>query len=204
LLGRRCVTPSGCWVLNGGARNESYTGLTIKGVDLRVHQWSAYAWLGHRVRAGRAVVVRHRCDNPPCFNPDHLTTGSYFDNWQDALERGQWQMPTACVNGHEYTAETTYVTPGGVRKCRTCMNATRLRWEGKRPQGPGVARAEVSQRAEDNGNHKLTWEQVRAMRVDRAAGMAMRAITEKYGIGKSQAYNIVTGKRWIEEQDRAS
>ncbi len=35
------------------------------------------------------MVVRHRCDNPPCVNPDHLTVGSYADNVQDMIERGR-------------------------------------------------------------------------------------------------------------------
>lgn len=33
------------------------------------------------------IVVRHRCDNPPCCNPYHLLTGSHADNVADRVLR---------------------------------------------------------------------------------------------------------------------
>lgn len=33
------------------------------------------------------LMVRHKCDNPPCCNPSHLTTGTAKDNAQDAVSR---------------------------------------------------------------------------------------------------------------------
>ncbi len=34
-------------------------------------------------------VVRHTCDNPPCFNPRHLLGGTQADNVQDCIDRGR-------------------------------------------------------------------------------------------------------------------
>jgi hypothetical protein len=36
-------------------------------------------------------VVRHKCDRPGCVNIDHLETGTYSDNNQDAVRRGRWR-----------------------------------------------------------------------------------------------------------------
>jgi hypothetical protein len=34
-------------------------------------------------------VVRHTCDNPPCINPFHLTSGTHRDNQADKTARGR-------------------------------------------------------------------------------------------------------------------
>ena len=34
-------------------------------------------------------IVRHKCDNPHCINPDHLEIGSNYDNIQDRNKRGR-------------------------------------------------------------------------------------------------------------------
>jgi predicted XRE-type DNA-binding protein len=33
------------------------------------------------------MVVRHRCDNPPCINVDHLELGTQAENMNDAASR---------------------------------------------------------------------------------------------------------------------
>ena len=35
------------------------------------------------------LVVRHKCDNPPCINPAHLEIGTQADNIADAFARGR-------------------------------------------------------------------------------------------------------------------
>ena len=58
---------------------------------MRVGNWS---YLGHRVsyflhhgEIQTSMVVRHRCDNKICTNPDHLQIGTHAENMNDIAER---------------------------------------------------------------------------------------------------------------------
>ena len=35
------------------------------------------------------MIIRHKCDNPPCINPEHLELGTHQDNTNDKMERGR-------------------------------------------------------------------------------------------------------------------
>ena len=37
----------------------------------------------------KGAFVLHRCDNPPCVNPDHLYVGTAADNTRDMIRRGR-------------------------------------------------------------------------------------------------------------------
>ncbi|WP_419893243.1 HNH endonuclease [Oceanobacillus kimchii] len=43
------------------------------------------------------LVVRHKCDNPGCINPEHLETGTHRQNSQDMVLRGR--SPKGVHNG---------------------------------------------------------------------------------------------------------
>jgi len=51
----------------------------------------------------KGMVTRHKCNNPKCINPEHLTTGTDFDNCHDREGTDTW--PAGEKNGaHKLTA----------------------------------------------------------------------------------------------------
>lgn len=70
-----------------------------------------------------SIDVKHSCDNPPCFNPEHLSPGTRKQNMQEASEKGRLKrVPKRfCKFGHELTEENTYIDPSFKRRhCRLC------------------------------------------------------------------------------------
>jgi hypothetical protein len=67
---------------------------TSRGYGAKWHE--GRLWLAHRLVMLQhhvpiaGLFVMHRCDNPPCINPDHLTVGTHADNMADCTSKGRW------------------------------------------------------------------------------------------------------------------
>ena len=63
--------------------------------------------------AGRCVVM-HKCDNPPCVNPAHLSVGTHLDNVQDMIKksRGRYSYGSA-----HHSAKLTELDAECIRRC---------------------------------------------------------------------------------------
>lgn len=116
LLRHRKVAESGCWEWTG-ARPPSLKGygvMTVKDGSRfkaqRVHRLAAVAWLGIDVTDERCVL--HHCDNPPCFNPEHLYVGTRLENAHDRENRGRGRQ----VYGEAHPR--TKITSGQVSELR--------------------------------------------------------------------------------------
>lgn len=134
------VTESGCWEWRGNRYPNGYGRYSFAkwGVKLEyVHRLMYERYVGP---IPEGLLIRHKCDNPPCSNPEHLDVGTVSDNSRDMVERGRARNAyslgavrygsdaggrevTKCrKRGHDITAEDALLRyPDGKVKCRACL-----------------------------------------------------------------------------------
>lgn len=79
-----CLVFTGSRLKAGGYGQVS--GVAPNWTPLRAHR---VVYEHHHGPLPEGMVVRHRCDNPPCVLIDHLEKGTRADNNRDALQRGR-------------------------------------------------------------------------------------------------------------------
>jgi hypothetical protein len=117
----------GCWLWHGATDQSGYGRVRFQGKHHGVHRLVLFC-LGVAVDEWQ---VMHSCNNPPCCNPAHLSTGTNSDNQLDSVrkKRHAAARKTKCPAGHSY-AEFGVVR-NGKRCCRRCQVAASLRWQAK-------------------------------------------------------------------------
>lgn len=82
------VDPTGdCWLWTARTTPQGYGQFFVR----RGQYYGAHA-VSHTLVHGPIPpggVICHRCDNPPCVNPDHLFLGSQSDNALDMFAKGR-------------------------------------------------------------------------------------------------------------------
>ncbi len=77
---------SGCIRFTGHLDGEGYGRIMVARVKYMAHR------LSYSINKGPipdGYVVRHKCDNPSCINPEHLEVGTQADNIADKVSRGR-------------------------------------------------------------------------------------------------------------------
>ena len=98
ILSRIVVEPeSNCWVWQGAKRNGGYGNIKHRGKSIATHRT---IWEYYNGPIPDGIHVLHKCDNPPCCNPDHLFLGTHTDNVRDMDNKGRRR--TVCTYGEQH------------------------------------------------------------------------------------------------------
>ncbi len=79
--------------------DRGYSIVWHDGNHVREHRLVFVKSKGLRLDAISGMVVRHKCDNPACVNPEHLEIGTQADNVLDMIKRGR-KAPTIRGSAH--------------------------------------------------------------------------------------------------------
>lgn len=122
-----------CWEWNGAINDSGYGLLTLSQQNQKHARVHRLVYETANSVSLKGQVILHKCDNPPCVNPNHLKVGTQADNINDMVrKRRHWcHDRTHCKNGHDLTVE------GAIRKtkrenlCVRCDRDRKKRWEAK-------------------------------------------------------------------------
>ncbi len=78
-----------CWLSDRTTVNDGYVQLQRMVDGERINRYQhVIVWEMHNAEpVPDGMVVMHTCDNPGCFNPNHLTIGTQSENIQDSVSK---------------------------------------------------------------------------------------------------------------------
>lgn len=128
LMSRMRITESGCWEWTGTKRRGGYGQISVHSRQRKTHRLAYELFIGP---IADGLLICHHCDNPPCFNPQHIYAGTPLDNGRDMAERRR-RLRETCFAGHPLTKDNV-VRPdaggAGFRRCKACRRETQRAWK---------------------------------------------------------------------------
>jgi hypothetical protein len=118
-----------CWLWTGQS-THGYGTFSLLNRKFRAHRW-IYEQMRADIPPG--LHLDHLCRQTLCVNPWHLDPVTNRVNvLRGTSLLAQQAARTACIHGHEFTLENTYVDSRGHRNCRACTRAKQVRNRARR------------------------------------------------------------------------
>lgn len=97
-------TKEECWLWTRGCDMCGYGKVSKEGKARKAHR-IAYELTNGAIPEG--MIICHKCDNPPCVNPNHLFLGTDADNRRDSAQKGRGYIPNRLGENNHMTNLTS-------------------------------------------------------------------------------------------------
>jgi hypothetical protein len=202
----RCVWTGDCLV-NPNLSDGHYGDIAFGETRTTAHR-AVFMAFGGEVASDE--VVRHKCDNPPCVNPDHLEPGSPSLNSRDMYERNRRASVSSGARGESNASATldaelvTYMR----QRARAGATLRAIAQEvgasyasvGQAVRGRSwahVAEPPVAQRRRWTKSNPRRISDETALRAQEMAaqGLSLQAIADELGVNRCTAYDLTQPDR---------
>ncbi len=106
---------TGCHVWIAATDTFGYGRIAIG--DRRQGLTHRVSWELSRGQIPDGLCVLHRCDNPPCVNPEHLFLGTHTDNARDRSNKGRSMHGSGHVDAKLSEADVVEILRSALRNC---------------------------------------------------------------------------------------
>lgn len=160
---------TGCWEWTGNCDpRRGYGRLSINNRTYYAHRVAYFISYGEDPEQ---LLVRHKCNNPPCCNPEHLELGTHEDNSRDMILAGRSQK------GDRHW----------MKRHPEKFEEWRLAAKGK---------LNLPKNGESHPCTVLTADLVKEIKIRAGKGEGNRELAKAYGVTHSNISAIVLGKSW--------
>ena len=164
------IDMSPCWLWIRCFTSAGYGDIKVNGIRWNSHRLSYWIHSNYK-KLERKDIVRHKCDNKQCCNPEHLELGTHRENMEDVFTRG-------------------------IRK-----KAEVIEKQTKYGHNMGKQFTKEQMSGENNTTAKLSWEDVREIRrknkEEKKYGL-LKELATKYEVSYTTITKIISNQLWKE------
>jgi len=107
ILSKLSSQPNGCMEWSAGRHPQGYGLVGIGKRKFYVHRLVMCLKLNRVITSKEHVC--HKCDNPPCANPDHLFLGDAKKNMKDRDKKGRGRVARGSKSGQSKLSESEVI-----------------------------------------------------------------------------------------------
>ncbi|MDD3474391.1 MAG: HNH endonuclease signature motif containing protein [Candidatus Dojkabacteria bacterium] len=199
-----------CWTWLGSVSSNDYGTITINNESKLVHRVLYKLCIGS---LSHEILVRHKCNNKLCVNPEHLELGTHQDNSRDMINAGlsykcahkRDNNPMAILKNDEPGKIRKEYHSGGITQHQLAVKygitdaeisniINNKNWKGSICDNENIRKIKI----ENTHGAKLNWKIVKEIRKKHENGEKVIRLSKHYGVSNETMRLVINNEIWKE------